>query len=1040
MNRKILRIAIVFIVSMSFPLAGKDTGIYLWQIPPWLKEFPCQSPEYRAMMPADSALAQMADGEYESVAISVENRTGEICSYTVDTSALAAAVPGLSVDVSSSWVTPIARIAPDAAVLKAMMSAPKYPPNDVGDPLLPVGKGRRLFCPAGENRTFWLTLHTRGAKPGVYQAPVKIITGSGTTKILHFTLQVWPFTLPENLDIICYHWDYGNHPAALQDMKEHKVNTFMFEAFPKGLRIRKDGSISWELDLDRIEDKRDVVPYAKFIGSYGFFDSYIKWAQENKIPYMSDKFKSVFIQAVRHMAGELKRIGLDYSQYYVQHIDEAHGAQAKQVVDLGALAHEADPNIRWFLTQMSSPEEIKAMAPYTQMMGKRGEAYWSASEREWYEKKYRAGGGKIIQFKQVGMYRGNPDVHTMNRLRPWRTWLNRWDGMCTFVYSSCVYNPYTRPVATRHWEAIREGNEDYQYFTLFRDLAEKKGERERAVAEIDGWIRGLIGPTAPGTAMIYVPEDREAMLQPYRIRAAAARKIAALKGIATDRRPEYTPPQPAEFRGERVLLKPAVVRSAYTSLDEVSVNLTLSGKDRQGKTARRTYPLDFSMDDYGLDLAGLLTPGERYRFSLEYSCPADKSPLPKLIISGIAEHFFCRKSDGLWNSFQTEFTVPSGTTDLNLILKEIRNMNGRNIVNRVELRNIALERLTPGGNAFPELRQSVQHENPEREIKPEEQLVSYRASLKRGFRYLLEFRYRSDIFLPGGAAVRLDRMLRKNQRDIFISSLSATGGKWVDRKMVFDSDLNGSVLIQIGPADFVVATSPEGERRAPEFAVEKIRLTSLGAEPLRERVSRYCRHLEKIRSLVRSFSPDDPLFKLVQQEEKQREKMKKLLSGLKPTGRDTSGEILRMLTDWEKNLGKYPYGISVAPAGKNPPLENSGIPMKKGRTGGIQKFSASLPSEPVCIGITNFSASPLCFMMKENNISASVSGVPDANADPAFKRRFGWRELVIPPCKTAFLTVSMRKKAGKFKHALELGSMDRYIPDLQFDFHDGRQR
>ncbi len=178
------------------------------------------------MMPKGRALAQLADNEYESVVIAVQNSTDAYLSYTVDASALEKAVPGMSVEVRSSWEVPIGCLPRDGEAIATLGATSYGAPACAGDPLLPCPPDRKLGCPVYENRAFWLTLHTKGAKPGTYTAPVRVVSQLGTHEI-PVTVEVWPFRLADRLKAINYHWDYACTPETVKDEVEHCVNTFM---------------------------------------------------------------------------------------------------------------------------------------------------------------------------------------------------------------------------------------------------------------------------------------------------------------------------------------------------------------------------------------------------------------------------------------------------------------------------------------------------------------------------------------------------------------------------------------------------------------------------------------------------------------------------------------------------------------------------------------------------------------------------------------------------------------------------------------------
>ena len=832
-------------------------GVDLWQVFPALPEQPTADMRFRAMMPKGQALVQMADNEYETLVVGVENRSDKYLTYTVDASAIAKAVPGVTVEVRSSWEVPISHFPQNGKAEKAMGATSYGKVGQTGDPLLPCPADRQLGCPAYENRSFWVTLHANGAKAGTYRANVTVTSDQGVST-LPVTIEVWPFRLADKLKAICYHWDYSTSPEAIKDEVEHCVNTFMMPFDMNRSLTLKDGKFTADFGKSAthqyMKAKLAVAPDAYFIGSYGFFGEFCDWAQKNKVKYMSEEFKTYFKQAIQALVAELKSLGLGYARYWLQHWVEANGGSAKKVVEMGPIAKEADPNVQWFFDHMSNWGEITSLAPYSQMMGPRGEATWTEGQKKWYDGEFRSmhKDAKLLQFKQKGIYRGDKDVNHYNRYRPWRTWLNHWDGFCTFAHAYCVYFwGSDHPTSVRQWEVSREGYEDYKYFELYLDLAEKAGRRDEAVKFLDKLVQDILGPTGPGTMQLYGQESACGQWYPYWGRQQVAKKIAELAGKPLQEVGEYAP-QAYAYQLPKDGVKEVALADRNCEIEgekfepEV-VGLQVRMLNNQGET----YPLQFAVDDYYLNLPNVLTAGEEYELRGEYCCPADKVPQPKLQIFGIvSENMYCTERDGKFHPFSVKFTVPEGASDLNISFKEIRNMVGERIENRCDLKGLMLVRRSPGGKALPKAGPApkVPPKSFAKGLKGEYQVRG--AKVVKGRMYAIAVDYSSDHNVSYGLEVKAALKHGPYPHVYALSMLRDTKGRDDTEWSLFQAIMDEDIIVIVGRNEVIQYEDEQGVRHPAKLAVKGIRLYEIpdsdGVARKQAQYAKTCTFLPKV--------------------------------------------------------------------------------------------------------------------------------------------------------------------------------------------------
>jgi hypothetical protein len=267
-------------------------------------------------------------------------------------------------------------------------------------------------------------------------------------------------------------------------LTSYKINTWFRGAFPpasKGnLELDADGNLrEYKTDIDRV--KRRVEEGArKFLFSYGYTGSFMKWAQDNNIEYMSEQWKRLFKQILSRMVREWLDAGLRYEDFALQTIDEAHGEGVQTVMETTPLIREVDPRVRLAMTIMTDVNELKQMAPHVDVWLNRNGAIWTQEQWDFFNAE-RAKGKSIWSWSMPSTPKSQP--LTQFRTYGWRAMKFDFDTIGFFLYFGMVYDPQ-RPggaIATRHWEAWRDGIEDYQYLWTLRQEIRKA--RERGVAE-----------------------------------------------------------------------------------------------------------------------------------------------------------------------------------------------------------------------------------------------------------------------------------------------------------------------------------------------------------------------------------------------------------------------------------------------------------------------------------------------------------------------------------------------------------------------------
>jgi hypothetical protein len=199
------------------------------------------------------------------------------------------------------------------------------------------------------------------------------------------------------------------------------------------------------------EDK----PY-RFCLSYGYTGDFIKWAERRKIPYLSDEWKRLFKLVFKTYIDKLKEGGLDYDDFVIQTIDEAHGHQVRQVCETTPLLREADPKVKLAMTIMCSREEMERMAPHVDVWFNRNGYHWNLPFLHAEQQK----GKELWSWHMSGNLKADP--LTWTRSYGWRAAKHGFENISFFVWSQAAYRWQNEPIASRTVEAWRDAIEDWQ--------------------------------------------------------------------------------------------------------------------------------------------------------------------------------------------------------------------------------------------------------------------------------------------------------------------------------------------------------------------------------------------------------------------------------------------------------------------------------------------------------------------------------------------------------------------------------------------------
>jgi hypothetical protein len=494
-----------------------ETGIALvpensfaaWEFNPWAYFHPRDTLP-TPMDRTEQINVALCREEYESRAINVTNFTNETLNILVRTRA------------TEETVDPTAILSFRRAVL-----VPTVRREQIADALPELDSAGILTIPGFETAQLWLTFNATGLEAGEYafELVLRSVEPDPNEVVLPIRVTVHPLSMPRPRPLRFCLWAYDggdlgtDRPEVLQDLIDHGVTIF-FGATPSA-ECDETGNLTAPIDFSAHDES------VQRLSPHGMLLFLSPQARIKGAPFQSDAWKNAFVAYLREWVSHLKTQGLDYDDWALYPYDEPSTPFTDTTINLVEVAkvvREADPNILIY-TDPTSGTTMETVEMFTGLID-----IWCPSA----ELLDRLGDELVPVAKQVGkevwFYDAAGRAKTLSSLTlyRWRFWYawnmgftgagwwtyahhgpSRWDGPNeTSDFFATVYEGSKGPVASKRWEAAREGVEDYEYLFLLRDSIELARARGMTEAELEAANHLLQSIPREMAAMLRQPGQR----------------------------------------------------------------------------------------------------------------------------------------------------------------------------------------------------------------------------------------------------------------------------------------------------------------------------------------------------------------------------------------------------------------------------------------------------------------------------------------------------------------------------------------------------
>lgn len=358
--------------------------------------------------------------------------------------------------------------------------------------------------PAGMTRQIWFTIHSRNLNPGVHACAVNVISPNGQASI-PFVIRVEDINFPDKPRLKTGVWDYAinygynispqNRAYALRDMQEHFVNVAFGNSTLMGVPpvsgFDAQGRLTQPPDFTKFDEWLELWPDA------GVYHVFCNIKDKNTTFGGMKPDDKRFVTAVSSWAAawdeHVRNKGLQPGQVQMHFVDEPQTPGAYEVLGKWADAFKAgsryihvfntpeyldkDDNLQHALPALKNVDVIcptlkryrtygKDIIGAIDSLRKDGRELWLymcyGPSRHYDPSYYRLQPWYCFHFGATGS--GFWSYGDQRCANPW----NEYDAYGGHSFA-LVYLTRDEITPTKHWEALREGVEDYEYLLMLRD-------------------------------------------------------------------------------------------------------------------------------------------------------------------------------------------------------------------------------------------------------------------------------------------------------------------------------------------------------------------------------------------------------------------------------------------------------------------------------------------------------------------------------------------------------------------------------------------
>lgn len=433
-------------------------------------------------LPEASLFVESFSGETESAALNLFNFGTRTLTARVELDELVSADSNATNRVKAR----------DVFQLQEVVDVPTQTLDYSADALPRLNQGHLMVLPAWDARQLWLTVDSKRLSPGVWKSAVHVRTLELEPRefTAPVTITVWKPALPAVQPLRHCNWGYVHgsrhqeyEAQSLEDRVAHGNNVFVTGFVPLA-KFDAQGELVGPIDYQRHDE------FVRRYAPHGLILFQMTGGISGPGDRESDAYRRAYKTWMKAWVKHLQELGVSYEGYAMYPVDEPglHDGLVALYLFYAKLTREADPKLRMYTDPVHriTQEELTEMLPYVDIWCPNRIGFLLDVGADKWEIIKNSGGqlwtyeceGNAKHQSPLGYYRG----------QSWLAWRHGLTGIGFWSYCTSSADPWFKPtntqdylmvyqgesvVASKRWEAVRDGIEDYSMLTVLREALAK---------------------------------------------------------------------------------------------------------------------------------------------------------------------------------------------------------------------------------------------------------------------------------------------------------------------------------------------------------------------------------------------------------------------------------------------------------------------------------------------------------------------------------------------------------------------------------------
>ena len=462
----------------------------------------------------DAVRVEAFHGETESTALNAFNWAADTQTVRVELDPILR--DGAEADSALPWH--------EAITLHEVVAVPTQTLDKSADALPVMNQGQVLTLPGWDTRQVWMTVNTSNLEPGTWKTTIhfRTLEVASASFAMPLEITVWGVAQADTNVLKHCNWGYvhgsrlkHHEVKTIADRVAHGNNVFVSVFLPKAT-YDAGGNLVGDINYEAHD--RYIAKYAP----HGLILFHNNAPIATEAPQDSEAYQKAYVHYVREWVKHLAAMGVGYEDFAMYPIDEpglTDGLVEAYLLN-AKLTRAADPKILMYTDPVSriTEEELHEMVPYVDIWCPNRVGFLLNTGAEKLKIMQEDPGAILWNYECLGNAKHQSPLGYY-RAQAWLAWHHNLTGIGFWSYCTSSADPWYRPadtldylmtypgdgpVASKRWEAVRDGAEDYAMLHALREAiagadAAIRERAERLLGADASEIAGFCGLDGVGT-------------------------------------------------------------------------------------------------------------------------------------------------------------------------------------------------------------------------------------------------------------------------------------------------------------------------------------------------------------------------------------------------------------------------------------------------------------------------------------------------------------------------------------------------------------